>query len=138
MARRDSLIPEAHQEDVFGQHAAKAMKRILDVGWQAWIEGELASPSWGDRDWCRMILALSQGQEAKFEETRTYLCPKCKDTGSVVCLPADHYGVPVQVGKRCPDPCAWRMRAKSDYDAKQEQETGRRRRGRLDDELGLD
>lgn len=134
MANRDSLIPKALEDDVFGQHAVKAMRRILKVGWQEWIEGELTKPSWEDADWCRMIIALSQGQEARFSEDRLYRCPKCKDTGSIVCVPAKMYGSIYQVGKRC-DPCAWRVWAKGQWEKRQEIETGRKYRGRLDEEL---
>lgn len=127
----DSLLPEAASDDIFGQHAVKLISRALKIGYQAAIDEELASPTWDDPDWCRMIVARSQGQTPKFpdDERITFRCPQCRDTGFIEQPDSHRYGPACRVHSRC-DPCAYRLWAKAQWLRKQEVE-GVRRVGRF-------
>ena len=138
MRRLDSLIPEASSDDIFGQHAVAAMKRCMKVGYKTWLAEELNHPSWDDPDWCRMIVARSAGDVPRFaeDESVTFRCSQCRDTGFVHLDPLRRFGSSYQVSREC-QPCAWRFYAKNEWTRKQEREGVRGRgRGRLDETSG--
>jgi len=131
-----SVIPPARQDDEFGQHACAAMLKISRVGYKRWLEDELAEPSWQDKDWCRMVVALSQGKLADFgdDPNQTYRCAKCKDTGLEFKPDFIRGRSRYQVTKWC-DPCAWRMWARANWKQKQDAEGRPGRKSSLEDEL---
>lgn len=130
-----SLVPEATEDDTFGQHACRAMRQISQMGYKKWLETELSTPSWDDPDWCRMVLALSQDRYADLpsREDVSFRCPKCQDTG-LVRKPTFYRGDSAyQVTEFC-SPCNWRLWAKAEWKKRQSYEQGSRA-GRLDDLL---
>lgn len=136
MRKFAGYIPDPQEADLFGQHAVKLLKRALEIGYDAAIHEELASPTWDDPDWCRMIVARSQGQVPVFQadDSVTFRCHKCLDTGLIELAPVLHFGAPCRSARWC-DPCPWRLWARAQWLKKQEAE-GARRGGRLRD--GLD
>jgi hypothetical protein len=139
----DSLIPEASEEDIFGQHAVAAMRRILEIGeeakkrgekvdaYSAWLQEEVISPSWDDPDWCAMIAARLSDQVHTFpdDETITFRCHRCRDTGMYLIPSINKHGSVYEVSRWC-EPCPWRLWAKAQWLKKKETE-GWTRRGRL-------
>lgn len=138
MRRSDVFVPQAEEGDEFGQHAVKAMRRIQEIGYQGWLEEEAANPSWADADWCRMVVARLNGQVPRFTEddSITFRCRKCKDTGFVEGADLRRHGVTHRTSAWC-EPCAWRLWAKAQWLKKQEQE-GPRRGRKLRDGIGGD
>jgi len=133
----DSLIPEATADDVFGNHAAKAMRTVLKRGYTGWLQSEVDNPTWNDPDWCRMIVCRAAGVVPDFpeDETVTFRCQHCRDTGFVMLEPVRFLGQPCRVAREC-NPCTWRLWAKAQWLKKAERD-GTTRRGRLSKLVGV-
>lgn len=63
MKRLALSIPEGENTDPEREKAIRAMKRIVEIGIDAWLAEEIAAPSWTDPGWCRMVTAWA-GQRA--------------------------------------------------------------------------
>jgi hypothetical protein len=121
--RLDSLLPEAQAGDEFGQHAVVLMKRAAEIGYEKAIAEELANPTWDDPDWCRMTVARANGQVPVFpeDESVTFRCHRCRDTGTIMLPPIEKHGSIYQMAREC-NPCTWRMWAKAQWQKQQERE----------------